>query len=282
MLTSHQEHIYYDSIHNVCAHCNINFLTYDQLTRHLATSRKHHYCEECDEDYADEEELRSHYGSLHGYCAKCELLFDSARQLDKHNRNVHCHCSECDIFFDNHYELREHLWSTGHGGATVRCPGKKCRKVFVSGAALILHLESGACRSRVTRRAINCAAVKHDTEHVITIPARMLMYVEDNANTSVVATLATERSWNGSAYECFLCHREFKKLVGLNDHLRSPVHEERMYRCPLGYAGCAAEFKALSALCQHVESEKCGIRRFNIQMQDYLGDLTNNMKKLGI
>lgn len=110
----------------------------------------------------------------------------------------------------------------------------------------------------------------------------MLLYAKGNAKASVVTKLATERSWNGSAYECFLCHRDFKKLVGLNDHLRSPVHEKKMYRCPPGYAGCATEFRALSALCQHVESETCGIRRFSRNMQDYLGDLTSNMKKLGL
>ena len=202
--------------------------------------------------------------------------------MNKHNREAHFYCPECGAFFVTGHKLHQHLLATGYGGPVVRCPGKKCRKSFASGAALVLHLESGACRSRVTRQKINRAAARHDTQHIITIPSRMLAYAQHGTAPSVVSTLATERSWNGQAYECFLCHREFKTLVGLNDHLRSPVHEERMYRCPLGYAGCGAEFKALSALCQHVESETCGIRRFNRQMQDYLGDLTRNMNRLGI
>ena len=207
-------------------------------------------------------------------------MLRSFRELDRHNRQVHFYYFQCGTGFVDQNRLRQHLRSTGH--KSVHCPGKECHKVFTSGADLVCHLESGACRSGVTRQKINRAAAKHDTQHVVTIPSRMLAYTQDDTQPSLVTTVATKRSWNGQAYECFLCHREFRSLNALNQHLASPVHEEKMYRCPLGYAGCGAEFKALSTLCRHVEHGTCGIRRFNCQVQDYLGDLTNNMRKLGI
>ena len=36
---------------------------------------------------------------------------------------------------------------------------------------------------------------------------------------------ANSRSWNGCAYECYLCHREFTTLGGLNQHLNSQARE---------------------------------------------------------
>lgn len=193
---------------------------------------------------------------------------------------MHHYCQACDRFFQNDNNLQHHLRSTLHVGATVPCPGKKCNKKFVSGAALLLHLESGKCPSRITRDQVNRVAAKYDTNHVITNPARMIAYHEGGSGS--VPTWATERSWNGSMYECFLCHRECRTLDALNQHLASPAHEEKMYRCPRGYSGCGTEFKTLSALCQHVESEMCNIRRFNRKIQNYLTDLTSNMKMLTV
>jgi len=66
-------------------------------------------------------------------------------------------------------------------------------------------------------------------------------------------TMAIGRAWNGSGFECYLCHREFSSLNGLNCHIRSPVHEQALYKCPK--ASCGKNFKMLSGLVQHVESE---------------------------
>ncbi|PVH73861.1 hypothetical protein DL98DRAFT_395894, partial [Cadophora sp. DSE1049] len=75
---------------------------------------------------------------------------------------------------------------------------------------------------------------------------------------------ATERSWNGQAYACYLCTRQFATLRSLNSHISSPVHEQHIYRCP--GRGCGRNFKLLSGLIQHVESESCGVMRF-VQVQ---------------
>jgi hypothetical protein len=77
-----------------------------------------------------------------------------------------------------------------------------------------------------------------------------------------VETIATERAWNGQAYECYLCTRQFASLHALNNHIKSPVHEQNLYRCPK--LSCRREYKALSGLVQHVESESCGVMRFGM------------------
>lgn len=269
------------SQHNVCHDCNKDFATYNGLKQHWINARRHHYCQDCDELFDNYDELEEHYEDAHYYCGSCSIFFNSAHGLHQHNSQSHYYCSDCRRLFHSDSNLQHHLRSTLHAGATVPCPGKKCNKMFVSGAALVLHLESGTCPSRITREQVNRVAAKYDKQHIITNPARMIAY-GDNGGGQSVTTWATERAWNGVRYECFLCHREYRTLESLNQHLASPAHEEKMYRCPRGYSGCGAEFKTLSALCQHVESEQCNIRRFNSKMQNYLGDLTSNMKRLGI
>ena len=95
---------------------------------------------------------------------------------------------------------------------------------------------------------------KLDRNNVITRPMITL------PGYSNVETIATDRAWNGQAYECYLCAREFTSLNGLNNHIKSPVHEQNLYRCPK--MSCRREYKLLSGLVQHVESESCGVMRF--------------------
>ena len=95
-----------------------------------------------------------------------------------------------------------------------------------------------------------------DRDNVITRPMISL------PGYSNVETIATDRAWNGRAYECYLCTREFTSLNGLNNHIKSPVHEQNIYRCPK--MSCRREYKLLSGLVQHVESESCGVMRFGM------------------
>ncbi|TFY58714.1 hypothetical protein EVJ58_g6247 [Rhodofomes roseus] len=265
--------------HNICNVCDRDFETFYQLKQHWGASPRHHYCQHCDEHFDDADELVEHYEDDHYYCATCRKIFNSALGLHEHNRQSHHYCPDCRRLFQNENNLRNHLRSGAHAAANIPCPGRDCGRMFVSAAALVLHLESGTCPSRVTRDQVNRAVAQFDRENVITNPARMIAYGEGGSGRSTT-TWATDLAWNGSAFECFLCHHEYRSLQALNQHLASPAHEERMYRCPRGYSGCGAEFSTLSALCQHVESERCDIRRFNSQMQNYLGDLTSNMRRL--
>jgi len=276
-----EQHEQNSNMHNICYGCNRDFETLFQLKQHWVASPRHHYCQKCDEHFDDGDDLEEHYEDAHYYCPSCRRIFDSALGLHEHNRQSHPYCPDCRRLFQSDTHLRSHLRSGLHAGATVPCPGRDCNKMFVSGAALILHLESGTCPSRITRLQVDRVVAQYDRQHIITNPSRMIGY-GDSSSERTVETWATERAWNGSAYECFMCHRQYRTLVSLNQHLASPAHEERKYQCPRGHEGCGAEFRTLSALCQHVESEQCDIRRFNSQIQNYLGGLTSNMRRLGI
>lgn len=108
--------------------------------------------------------------------------------------------------------------------------------------------------SGLNRQKINQAVQIMDRNNVITKPMVIL------PGYTNVEEIATARAWNGSGYECYLCRKEFNGLHGLNNHLKSPVHEQAIYRCP--GRGCGREYKVLSGLVQHVESESWGLMRF--------------------
>lgn len=123
---------------------------------------------------------------------------------------------------------------------------------------MILHLESGSCRSGVNRRVVDTFVREYDRNNVITNPARLLTGGDSNSD---ITYIATEASWNGSSYECYFCHSSFRSLTSLNQHLASPRHQTRNYYCH--FASCRQQFTTLSGLCQHVESERCGVAKFS-------------------
>lgn len=149
------------------------------------------------------------------------------------------------------------MGSSVHRSKNVPCVFQGCREYFVSKSAMILHLEAGKCTSGVDRNMVNRWVRMQDRHNVITVPSRLLT---DGGETT--RYFATGRSWNGAAWECVLCHNTFQSLDALNRHLASPRHQEKTFQCPL--STCRTRFTTLSGLCQHVESERCGVLRFSV------------------
>jgi len=153
-----------------------------------------------------------------------------------------------------------------HMGSSIECPF--CKRPFTVASGLVVHLESGNCSSGLNRQKINDAVRRLDRGNVITRPMITMPGYEN------VQTFATERSYNGRCYQCCLCPRGFATLSALNAHMSSPVHEQAMYRCPK--RSCGTNFKLLSSLVQHVESETCGVMQFG-QVQNQARNGIENM-----
>ncbi|KAF8510581.1 hypothetical protein BU17DRAFT_77664 [Hysterangium stoloniferum] len=250
------------SAHNICGDCERDFLTWHGMKEHWVQSPRHFYCQYCNEHYDNRDDLHVHFEDAHYFCSGCSKVFKNEAGLHEHNRQSHYYCAECCRLFRSQSNLDGHLNSSTHKPKSVMCPGRNCGRGFVSMSALILHFESGTCPSGMTRAELN-----RNVARLITGP-------------EVVQTWATERSWNGYAYECFLCHGTFGALRSLNAHLQSPRHQAKIYRCP-NRAGCGTKFSVLSSLTQHVKSGKCGVNRFR-EVQNAMDALVNGVKRLGM
>lgn len=160
----------------------------------------------------------------------------------------------------------------------------RCQHNFSSPSAMIQHLESGACPSGLNRQKLNEALETHDTDHIITEPEdnNLLEYgIEDltlntGAWSSDQSTVFTPDSDSNTDYQsslvalttrCPLCpadSRQFATPESLQQHLDSPAHSPKLFRCPISLAPASSSkslprksFATLSGLAQHLESGAC-------------------------
>ncbi|KAK6437634.1 hypothetical protein LTR95_006163 [Oleoguttula sp. CCFEE 5521] len=222
-------------------------------------------CETCDEVFStdwelDEHDANEHYDPTY-YCEEsdCGRGFwtqqDAREHMDDEGHwRVH-YCGGCDRGFQN-----EHMNSRTHRGQRFPCPF--CGAVFTTASGATHHVETGSCPKarNINRENLHTFIDERDTSSIIT---NKQIGWHTNDNESFVAG---EASWNGHAYECYLCRRDFKTLRSLNQHLDSPTHKQKIYHC-FG-RGCGKEFPTLAALFGHLESEACGATRFESVQQN--------------
>jgi len=229
-----------------------------------------YYCDPCDRWFNTENGYDMHiensaahrpYDDEDWECEICDRSFATRQSRHQHYSNAagHPYCVSCERMFRNQNNLNMHMRSKVHVGSAITCPW--CKNNYATASGLTIHLESGSCSSGLNRAKINTQIRQLDRRNVITTP---LLTMGDSYEDT--ETTATERAWNGDAYECYFCPREFGSLTALNQHLRSPAHERDNYHCPK--AGCNRTYKLLSGLVQHVESESCGLMTFGQTQQE--------------
>jgi hypothetical protein len=236
-----------------CDSCEKYFKTLNGYNMHMEHSAAHQSpdweCCFCDRDFGTEQARHQHYAAAanHPYCVSCRRTFNDEHSLMQVSCTPFNPISSADLG-------SQHMRSRIHVGTNISCPF--CNGHFATASGLTIHLESGSCSSGLDRHKINNLIRHMDKKNVITKPLLAMPGYESASDM-----VATNQAWNGYAFECYFCHREFHSLDALNKHIRSPIHEQKIYRCP--GRGCGREYKLLSGLVQHVESESCGIMRFS-------------------
>lgn len=209
--------------HNTCPVCAQVFgEKVDRIRHQIATN--HCYCPEHKmvfdgaDSFAKHIQFTAHIGSFE--CTNCNRSFRSDHALDDHlasdghhrvitaaaekhrdARNsatklaqfeeVNLRCEACDRTFKHHKAWMQHKQSLKHNPISeLKCPlSKKCPGIFSSPSALLFHLESGTCRSGMTRAALNAVVYQHDNERHITSTAHAASVgkaaIANTAKTSV-------------------------------------------------------------------------------------------------
>lgn len=148
------------SNHCFCRQCNRLFSTASHLDRHLRYAPAHstqYHCCDCDRDFINEQALSQHLQYK---------VHPPKADSSKSNENS---CTKCDRKFKNKAALNQHLTSLVHKPLSdIKCVASSdCAARFTSPSAMILHLESGKCSSRMTRERLNLLVQSNDHERVI-------------------------------------------------------------------------------------------------------------------
>ncbi|KAF8172719.1 hypothetical protein BJ912DRAFT_993276 [Pholiota molesta] len=204
------------------------------------------------------------------YCSGCERQFVCMNALNQHlfDSPKHNWCFDCSRDFSSETALLNHQNSLAHRGRDFQCPF--CNGMFKSPSGIAQHIESGC--HKITRHQVTAAVRKLQIVPDISIK-RITGPVDPP--TTIRTYFASEASFDGSAYKCYLCSKSFRTLAGLNSHLNSPAHDDDEFRCPK----CKTEFKLISGFVQHLESRSCGLAE-TPEIDNYFNDLTSRFSRL--
>ncbi|KAL2854519.1 hypothetical protein BJY01DRAFT_205302 [Aspergillus pseudoustus] len=191
--TALYSHCRFTTQHDWCERCNRVFVSSAARDEHFRASSRHNICPTCGrlQDFETAADLQRHLEDFHFCCSCCNLNHSSAEKLRLHDVAVHNLCIKCGDYFANANDLRMHQQT--HQPRVMRCYG--CNHTFKSFSGMLIHLESGACASRMTEAEINNLA--HECY-------QSRKYINNWAE--------------GWMYRCPSCYKEFVKLSALYQH----------------------------------------------------------------
>lgn len=268
-----------------CVDCNRIFMSPEGLEQHQK-STNHCYCRRCDRFFVDSGALGQHLGSpIHAvqfHCCDCDRDFVNEKALYQHlEYKIHKPrsepkvsffslsdwvCEECERGFKDEKGLKQHRLSVVHNPiSSITCIGdSRCKKKFTSPSALLHHLESGACSSKVRRDTLNLAVQSNDENRLITGDSvqddTALMGVDISRTTSrtesVIFTPITDDSSGGCRIPFETWEPQSGMLTPNSENSQPPSTDFLLamrLTCPL----CPVDrkpFQTLEALINHLIS----------------------------
>lgn len=222
-------------------------------------------CETCPRWFRSQGACDQHMNDLNHWpfeCSICDETWPTEEECTDHEIEIHLYCADCQRTFQNLNNIRMHRNSSVHKGRQIQCPF--CQANYTTATGVTHHVESGGCpaASNLNRDQIYRFIRSKDPNGVI---SKKLLEWHGSYECEV-----NEQAWNGYAYQCYLCDREFERLSSLNQHVNSPTHQQAIYHCP--NRACRKDFKSLAGFVNHLQSESCGLLRFD-QVQDSFGEL---------
>ncbi|KAG2421807.1 hypothetical protein HFD88_005783 [Aspergillus terreus] len=257
-----------------CETCDEQFYYKSDCEQHMEDYDHWPECETCDRVFRTQRACDQHMDALDHWaveyeCDTCDRTFRSQAAADQHMRalgHYTNYCKACDRHFQNENNLRMHLNSKIHRGQSITCPF--CKAHYTTASGLTHHLERGSCPNApgLNRESIYRMVSARDPGGTIT--NRQIGWRDEDSGVYK----ATNRAFNGYLWECYICHKEFNTDTSLNQHLNSPAHKQKVYRCPNVNSVCGKQFSTLAALFGHLESESCEFIRFE-NVQRRVGDV---------
>ncbi|KAK2861159.1 hypothetical protein FQN49_004485 [Arthroderma sp. PD_2] len=269
-----------------CETCTRQFATWRSCCQHMNATvhwAPTYECESCSKDFYSQNAANQHMDAVghwaSGYeCETCNNKYRSRDDAIQHMEDYwhyNLYCDPCDRTFQNQNNLKMHLTSKVHRGGSVRCPF--CGGGFTTASGLVHHLERAACpRAPNMNRETILRKIREIDPHSRVANRQIDWRNEEDR----MWYSATSHAFNGRCWQCYLCHSGFNTINGLNRHLNSSAHKQKVYRCPNSRAECAKEFVTLAALFNHLESESCAAMRFDA-VQRGVNDMIMGRRLIG-
>lgn len=263
-----------------CETCVDTFYYWSDAEDHMDNYGHWPECETCNRTFRTMVACRQHMNAVDHWaprfdCETCDQKFRSMRAAEQHmaaKGHYRNYCRDCDRHFQNANNLKMHLNSKVHRGTSLSCPF--CAIKYTSATGLTHHLERGACVKApfLNRETIWKLVRRQDPNGIIT-NKQIEWHKEQSCEYEV-----TGEAHNGQAWECYLCHKEFRQSIDLTRHLNSNAHKQRVYHCP-NYQ-CHKEFITLAALFNHLESEACQFMKF-AKVQEQVHGIVTGQRRIG-
>ena len=146
--------------------------------------------------------------------------------------------------------------SKTHVGRNILCPF--CKSGFATASGVAHHVESASCPKAPSMNRSTILRILQSRDPKCIITNKQIEWQPEEQ----CEYRATQRAFNGYSWECYLCHKTYRTVASLNQHLNSPTHQSKAYHC-INQARCGKQFVSLAALFNHLESESCGAMRFH-------------------
>lgn len=116
------------------------------------------------------------------------------------------------------------------------------------------HMESGSCLDD-DETGMYPHVLGFDKARSFTVE-KLIGYL-DGSVTRVKQSSESNYDALNMCYNCPYCKVSFDESEGLNGHLKGPVHDMKVYRCP--GSGCGQRFSRMGDLLRHIETSECKI-----------------------
>ena len=150
-------------------------------------------CMDCEREFGTQKGLDDHLKACPAQTKKIADHEECARATLAAAEEAQLRCESCDRNFKNLKAFKQHKASVKHKPlSNITCfLSNQCTQKFTSPSAWLFHVESGKCRSGMTRQKLYDIVHQHDTDRHIT-------YVGNAPATSSIASSTSGGSVTGS------------------------------------------------------------------------------------
>eukprot|EP00808_Paulinella_micropora_P003467 g69851.t1 len=262
-----------------CLRCNLTFVSFTDLSRHMSRKHKKYLCPLCPKVYSYSSELSLHLDTHEEQdrpfkCDNCAKRFLTNLDLQDHVRITHLQrveqqekevyyqCDQCEQAFKNPEILQQHVESVHVKEKPFFCPD--CNRAFTQPYKLKMHM-----RTHTGEKPYKCNICAKFFAKSNQLTVHMRTHTGEKPYKCPNCTAAFKTSGQRTThvkrhhtlvrpYNCSFCSKSFPQVSQLTEHMRTHTGE-KPYKCK----ECPRSFARSGDLAMHMHTHtkpfQCGV-----------------------